>query len=183
MKTSSMNISDSKLKTIVWGVTILIPVVVTILAYLPGLELSPEAKDTMYQLPKLNALINGTAFVTLIGAWFAIKNKNVALHKRLTSIAVILSVLFLLSYIAFHFTTEPTHYCGDGAMKYLYFFVLITHILLSAIIVPLVLFTYARGYMMQVGQHRKLAKITWPLWLYVTATGVIVYLMISPCYV
>ena len=87
MKTSSMNISDSKLKTIVWGVTILIPVVVTILAYLPGLELSPEAKETMYQLPKLNALINGTAFVTLIGAWFAIKNKNVALHKRLTSIA------------------------------------------------------------------------------------------------
>ena len=178
-----MNISDSKLKTIVWGVTILIPVVVTILAYLPGLELSADAKETLYQLPKLNALINGTAFVTLIAAWFAIKNKNVALHKRLTSVAVVLSVLFLLSYITFHFTTEPTHYCGEGTMKYIYFFVLITHILLSAIIVPLVLFTYARGYMMQVDQHRKLAKITWPLWLYVTATGVIVYLMISPCYV
>lgn len=178
-----MNISDSNLKKIVWGVTILIPLVVTILAVIPGLELSPEAKEAMYALPKLNAIINGTAFVTLVAAWFAIKNKNVALHKKLTSVAVILSVLFLLSYITFHFTTEPTHYCEGGTMKYIYFFVLITHILLSAIIVPLVLFTYARGYMMQVEQHRKLAKITWPLWLYVTATGVIVYLMISPCYV
>ena len=178
-----MNISDSNLKRIVWGVTILIPVVVTVLAFLPGLELSAESKEMMYQLPKLNAIINGTAFVTLIAAWFAIKNKNIALHKRLTSVAMMLSVLFLLSYITFHFTTEPTDYCGEGSIKYLYFFILITHILLSAIIVPLVLFTYARGYMMQVEQHRKLAKITWPLWLYVTATGVIVYLMISPCYV
>ena len=143
-----MSISDSNLKRIVWGVTILIPVVVTILAYLPGLELSAESKEMMYQLPKLNAIINGTAFVVLIAAFFAIKNKNVALHKRLTSVAVVLSVLFLLSYITFHFTTEPTHYCGEGTMKYLYFFILITHILLSAIIVLLVLFTYARGYMM-----------------------------------
>ena len=177
-----MNISDSNLKKIVWGVTILIPVVVTILAIIPGLELSEESKGIMYQLPKLNAIINGTAFVVLIAAWFAIKNKKVNLHKRLTSVAVILSVLFLLSYITFHFTTEPTKYGGEGALKYIYYFVLLSHILLSAIIVPLVLFTYARGYMMQVEQHRKLAKYTWPLWLYVTATGVIVYLMISPYY-
>ena len=177
-----MNISDSNLKKIVWGVTILIPVVVTILAIIPGLELSEESKGIMYQLPKLNAIINGTAFVVLIAAWFAIKNKKVNLHKKLTSVAVILSVLFLLSYITFHFTTEPTKYGGEGALKYIYYFVLLSHILLSAIIVPLVLFTYARGYMMQVEQHRKLAKYTWPLWLYVTATGVIVYLMISPYY-
>ena len=177
-----MNISDSNLKKIVWGVTILIPAVVTILAIIPGLELSEESKGIMYQLPKLNAIINGTAFVVLIAAWFAIKNKKVNLHKKLTSVAVILSVLFLLSYITFHFTTEPTKYGGEGSLKYIYYFVLLSHILLSAIIVPLVLFTYARGYMMQVEQHRKLAKYTWPLWLYVTATGVIVYLMISPYY-
>ena len=175
-----MKISESKLKLMVWGVTILIPVVVTILAYLPGLEISAETKDFMYELPKLNAFINGTAFIVLIAAFIAIKNKNVALHKKLTSTAVILSVLFLLSYISFHFTTEPTPYCGE--MRGLYFFILITHIVLSAVIVPLVLFTWARGYMMSVEKHRKLAKITWPLWLYVTATGVIVYLMISPCY-
>ena len=177
-----MQISDSNLKKIVWGVTILIPAVVTILAIIPGLELSEESKGMMYQLPKLNAIINGTAFVVLIAAWFAIKNKKVNLHKKLTSVAVILSVLFLLSYITFHFTTEPTKYGGEGALKSIYYFVLLSHILLSAIIVPLVLFTYARGYMMQVEQHRKLAKYTWPLWLYVTATGVIVYLMISPYY-
>ena len=78
-----MNISDSNLKKIVWGVTILIPLVVTLLAVIPGLELSPEAKEAMYALPKLNAIINGTAFMTLVAAWFAIKNKNVALHRNL----------------------------------------------------------------------------------------------------
>ena len=182
MKTSSMNISDSKLKTIVWGVTILIPVVVTILAYLPGLELSPEAKETMYQLPKLNAIINGTAFVTLIGAWFAIKNKNVALHKRLTSIAVILSVLFLLSYIAFHFTTEPTHYCGDGAMKCLYFFVLISHIVLSVPVLPLALFSIYRGMTGEISEHKRIVKWTFPIWMYVAITGVMVYLFMAPYY-
>jgi putative membrane protein len=155
---------------------------VVLLGVLPGLEMSDEMKEAMYLLPKLNAFINGTAFVVLIAAFIAIKNKNVALHKKLTTTAMFLSILFLLSYITFHFTTESTHYCGEGAMKYLYFFILITHILLSAIIVPLVLFTYARGHMMQVEKHRRIAKITWPLWLYVTATGVIVYLMISPCY-
>lgn len=175
-----MNISESKLKQLVWGVTILIPVAVTILAYLPGLEISAETKELIYELPKLNAFINGTAFLTLIGAFVAIKNKNVELHGKLTTAAVILSVLFLLSYITFHFTTEPTPYCGD--MRGLYFFILITHIVLSAVIVPLVLFTWARGSMKDIAKHRKLAKITWPLWLYVTATGVIVYLMISPCY-
>ena len=177
-----MTISDSNLKKIVWAVTLLIPTVVVLLGVLPGLEMSDEMKEAMYLLPKLNAFINGTAFVVLIAAFIAIKNKNVALHKKLTTTAMFLSILFLLSYITFHFTTESTHYCGEGAMKYLYFFILITHILLSAIIVPLVLFTYARGHMMQVEKHRRIAKITWPLWLYVTATGVIVYLMISPCY-
>lgn len=175
-----MNISESKLKALVWGVTILIPVVVIILACLPGLEISAETKELIYVLPKVNAFINGTAFVLLVGALLAIKNKNINLHRKLTLSAVILSVLFLLSYIVFHVTTEHTTYCGD--MKGLYLFILITHIVLSAVIVPLVLFTSARGLMMDVEKHRKIAKITMPLWLYVTATGVIVYLMISPCY-
>lgn len=175
-----MNISESKLKVLVWGVTILIPAVVTLLALLPGLDISAETKELMYELPKLNAYLNGTAFVLLLGALFAIKNKNIDLHRKLTLGAVVLSVLFLLSYITFHFTTEPTSYCGESSG--LYFFVLISHIVLSAVIVPLVLFTSARGLMMDVEKHRKIAKITMPLWLYVTATGVIVYLMISPCY-
>jgi putative membrane protein len=177
-----MTISDPNLKKLVWTVAILIPVVVTILGYLPGLEMSDEMKEAMYILPKMNAFLNGTAFLVLIAAWIAIMNKNVALHKKLTTTAVVLSVMFLLSYITFHFTMPSTKYCGEGVMRWIYFFILITHILLSTIIVPLVLFTYARGHMMQIEKHRKIAKITWPLWLYVTATGVIVYLMISPCY-
>jgi putative membrane protein len=177
-----MKLSDSQLKIIVAVVSVLIPTVVTLLAYLPPLDITPETAEKLYLLPKLNAFINGTAFFVLLGAWAAIRAGKVALHKKLTSTAVILSVLFLLSYITFHFTTASTHYCGSDDLKMVYFFILITHIILSAIIVPLVMFTYARGFMMQVEKHKKLAHITWPLWLYVTATGVIVYLMISPCY-
>jgi len=101
-----MTISDSNLKKIVWAVTLLIPTVVVLLGVLPGLEMSDEMKEAMYLLPKLNAFINGTAFVVLIAAFIAIKNKNVALHKKLTTTAMFLSILFLLSYITFHFTTE-----------------------------------------------------------------------------
>ena len=150
---SYMNISDSKLKIFVAAVTVIIPAVVTLLAYLPPLELSEETASKLYVLPKINAFLNGTAFLVLLGAYAAIRAGKIQLHKKLTSTAVILSVLFLLSYITFHFTTASTHYCFEGNMKTIYFFILISHILLSAIIVPLVLFTYARGFMMQVEKH------------------------------
>jgi putative membrane protein len=176
-----MNISDSNLRIGVGAVTILIPTVVTLLAYI---KLDIENVEFVYNLPALNAILNGTAFFTLIAAWFAIKKKEVSLHKRLTSLAVILSVLFLISYITFHLLTDPTKLPAEvqGIERNAYYFILLTHIVLSAFIVPLVLFTYVRGYKMEVEKHRKLAKITWPLWLYVTATGVVVYLMISPYY-
>jgi putative membrane protein len=100
----------------------------------------------------------------------------------LTSTAIILSVVFLLSYIVFHFTVGETRFPEENTMRPIYLFILATHIVLSAAIVPLVLFTYARGWAMEVEKHKKLAHFTWPIWLYVTATGVIVYLMISPHY-
>jgi len=177
-----MKLTDSKLKFIIWSITILIPVAITLLGIIPPLELSEETTKNLYLLPKMNAIINGTVFFVLLGAWIAIRSKNIKLHKTLTSTAVILSVVFLLSYIVFHFTTAPTHFEGEDSMKMVYFFILITHIVLSAAIVPLVLFTYARGWAMEVEKHKKLAHFTWPIWLYVTATGVIVYLMISPSY-
>jgi len=177
-----MKLTDSKLKIIIWTITILIPIAITLLAYLPSLDLSPETKSNLFILPKINALINGTAFFVLIGAWIAIRSGRIKLHRTLTSTALVLSALFLLSYITFHFTTASTHFCGEGTIKMVYFFILITHIILSAAIVPLVLFTYARGWAMEVEKHKKLAHFTWPIWLYVTATGVIVYLLISPCY-
>jgi putative membrane protein len=177
-----MKLSVSKLSVFIWSITILIPITVTLLAYLPPLDLSPETKSKLFILPKINAFINGTAFFVLLGAWIAIRSGNIILHRTLTSTALGLSALFLLSYITFHFTTASTHFCGEGTIKMVYFFVLITHIILSAAIVPLVLFTYARGWAMEVEKHKRLAHFTWPIWLYVTATGVIVYLMISPCY-
>ena len=103
-----MKLTDSNLKVIVWSITIIIPVVVTLLAYLPPLDISPETAAKLYILPKMNAFLNGTAFFALLGAWIAIRSGNIKLHRALTSTAVGLSVLFLLSYIVFHFTTAPT---------------------------------------------------------------------------
>ena len=104
------------------------------------------------------------------------------MHRAFTTTALILSMLFLVSYVAFHLTTESTKFGGEGWTRTVYFIILVSHILLSTGIIPLVLFTYVRGLGMQVEKHRKIAKITWPIWLYVTATGVIVYWMISPYY-
>ena len=115
-------------------------------------------------------------------AFIAIRKKNITVHRAATTTALGLSVLFLLSYVAFHLTTESTKFGGEGAIRTVYFIVLLSHILLSAVIIPLVLFTWLRGFTMQVEKHRRIARITWPLWMYVTLTGVIVYLMISPYY-
>ena len=130
----------------------------------------------------LNASINGTATVVLIAGFLAIRNGKIQLHKRLMSLAILLSVLFLVSYVAYHLTTVSTPFGGEGAIKSLYFFILISHILLSAAIVPLVLITYVRALSQRFDKHRKIARITLPIWLYVTITGVVVYFMISPYY-
>jgi putative membrane protein len=162
---------------------VVIPTAVALLFLIPPVEnLSEDVKAALYVLPKLNAIFNGTAFLCLIGAFVAIKNKNIRVHRAFTTSALVLSMLFLVSYVAFHLTTESTKFGGEGWIRTVYFAVLISHILLSTGIIPLVLFTYVRGLGMQVEKHRKIAKITWPIWLYVTATGVIVYLMISPYY-
>ena len=108
--------------------------------------------------------------------------KQVARHKALNTAALALSALFLVSYVTFHLLTESTKFGGEGAIRTVYFIILVSHILLSAAIVPLALFSYARGLMGDIQRHRRIARITMPMWLYVTATGVIVYLMISPYY-
>lgn len=169
--------ADNPYKSLIILLSIVVPVAVAVLYVLPKTE------TTLFSfLPMLNATINGTTFFVLIAALVAIKNKNVVLHKRLMWTALILSVLFLLSYVLYHATTPSTSFGGEGAIKYVYFFILLTHILLSAIVVPLVLLTLVRALAEKFDQHRKLAKITLPIWLYVTLTGVLVYLMISPYY-
>ncbi|MDQ7947945.1 MAG: DUF420 domain-containing protein [Pedobacter sp.] len=138
--------------------------------------------EPMYFLPPIYATINGITAVLLVTAVFAIKNGKIQVHKRLMNLAIICSVLFLLMYIVYHMTTPSTAFGGKGAMRYVYFFILLSHILLSIATIPFVLITYVRALAERFDRHKKIAKITFPLWLYVAVTGVIVYLMISPYY-
>ena len=112
-----------------------------------------------------------------------IKNKKIVLHENLMTTAIWCSALFLVMYVAYHMTSDSTKFGGEGPIKYVYYFILLTHILLSIIIIPFVLITYVRAITNNIEKHKKIAKITFPLWLYVAVTGVIVYVMISPYYV
>ena len=133
-------------------------------------------------LPLLNATINGTVFFALIFAIKAIKNGNKELHQKLIYISLILSTIFLVSYVIHHATHDPVSYGGEGFLKYFYYFILISHITLSSIIIPLVLVTLSRALKENFEEHKKIARITFPIWLYVSATGVLVYILISPYY-
>jgi putative membrane protein len=126
--------------------------------------------------------MNGITAVLLIAAVVAIKNGNRVLHERLIKICMLCSALFLVMYVLYHMTSDSTPYGGTGPIRYVYFVILISHILLSVIVIPFVLFSYVRALSGNFARHRKLAKITFPIWLYVAVTGVIVYLMISPYY-
>ncbi len=133
-------------------------------------------------LPPVYATINGlTAIILLIAVW-AIKNKKRELHEKLMKTAIIFSIIFLIMYMAYHVTSDSTSYGGEGIIKYIYLFVLLTHILLSVIVIPFVLITYVRAITNDFEKHKKIAKFTFPLWLYVAISGVVVYLMISPYY-
>jgi len=129
-----------------------------------------------------NAVINSIVTILLIWAFVAVKGRNFELHKKLMLWAMGFSVLFLLSYIAHHLLAGETKFGGTGAMKGIYYFILATHIPLAAIILPFILFTAYRGLTGEFASHRKTAKYTWPLWLYVSITGVLVYIFISPYY-
>lgn len=133
-------------------------------------------------LPKLNAIINGTCSVLLVFSLFYIRKKNIGMHKRLNLTAFFLSAIFLVSYVTFHYFQKETTFGGEGAIRGVYYFILITHIVLAAIVLPLVLLSFYWGLKNNVRRHRRLTRWSWPIWLYVTITGVVVYLMISPYY-
>jgi len=136
----------------------------------------------VYFLPKLNAILNGTCSVLLLISLYQIKKRNIQAHKTINIVTFILSSMFLVSYIIFHATGIKTTYGGEGLIRYIYYFILITHIILAAIVLPLVLLSFYSGLRMNVLRHRKLVRWSYPIWLYVTVTGVIVYVMISPFY-
>ena len=180
---SKQNKSFKKFRGLIIALSLVVPLLVAILYIIPKPEnITPGVRNYLDLLPRFNAIINGSTFIILLLALRAIKNKNVDLHRKLMTTALILSVLFLLSYVTYHITSESTFFGGEGMIKYFYFFVLISHILLSAIIIPLVLISYVQALAERFDKHRKIARITLPIWLYVTLTGVLVYLMISPYY-
>ncbi|MBS1558522.1 MAG: DUF420 domain-containing protein [Bacteroidetes bacterium] len=133
-------------------------------------------------LPPIYASINGLTAVLLIISVLSIKKGNRARHERLNKICLGLSGLFLVLYILYHITSDETHYGGAGILKFVYYFILITHIILSVVVIPLVLITFSRGLSGNFERHKRLAKFTFPLWLYVAITGVLVYVMINPYY-
>ncbi|MCB9252348.1 MAG: DUF420 domain-containing protein [Flavobacteriales bacterium] len=135
-----------------------------------------------YLLPGLNALINGTCFCLLLASFYFIRKKNIAVHKALNLSAFFLSALFLISYVTYHYLVPETSYGGEGWMRYLYYFILITHIVLAAIVLPIVLLSFYFGLNDMRAKHRKIVRWSYPIWLYVTFTGVLVYLLLAPFY-
>ncbi|RUT70900.1 DUF420 domain-containing protein [Flavobacterium cupreum] len=173
---------EKKFSKFIIAVSIVIPLVVAILFGVKLKDLGIQVEPLSF-LPPIYATTNGITAVVLVWAVLAIKNGKRKLHERLMTFAIALSVAFLVMYVAYHMTSDSTKFGGEGVIRYVYFFILITHILLSIAIIPLVLISYVRALSESFDRHKKIAKITFPLWLYVAITGVVVYLMISPYYV
>ena len=195
-----MNKSSKLYNVLIWVISILVPLVVALLLFIkwdydklifntraPGfdpitlIENLPIVKPLTF-LPPIYATINGITAIFLVAAVYYIKKGKRKIHENLIKVCIALSLSFLVMYIAYHITSDPTPFGGSGAIAYVYFFILITHILLSIIVIPLVLISYLKAFQSNFVSHKKIAKITFPVWLYVAVTGVIVYLMISPYY-
>ena len=173
-----MSKNNSKIyNTLIVIVSIAIPIVVAILFTVK----IPDATPLTF-LPPIYATINAVTALLLVFAIRAIKSGKRLLHERLMKVCIGLSLIFLVMYIAYHMTSDTTPFGGEGFVAYLYYFILITHIILSIVLIPMVLTSYVRAIKSQFDPHKKIAKITFPVWLYVAVTGVIVYLMISPYY-
>lgn len=173
---------EQKFNKFIVVVSILIPVVVALLFSVKLKDFGFDVEPLSF-LPPIYATINGITAVVLVVAVLAIKNGKRKLHEQLMTTAIALSVAFLVMYVAYHMTSESTKFGGEGMIRNVYFFILLSHILLSIAVIPLVLITYVRALAERFDRHKKIAKITFPIWLYVAVTGVVVYLMISPYYV
>lgn len=168
------NPNKSGLRKWIIAVSIVIPIAV---AALFGIKI--EGIDLSF-LPPVYATLNAITAALLLLALFFIKNGKMRLHQKTMQTALGISTLFLLCYVAYHMTSDSTPY--GGAAKYTYYIILISHIILSVAVIPLVLFTYLHAWEGNYQKHKKLARVTFPIWLYVAVTGVVVYLMISPYY-
>ncbi|MGO4820419.1 MULTISPECIES: DUF420 domain-containing protein [unclassified Flavobacterium] len=173
---------EQKYKKWIVILSVAIPLVVVILFSVNLRKMGFDVAPLSF-LPPIYAGINGLTAVLLVAAVIAIKNGNRKWHENLMKMAIGCSIAFLGMYVAYHMTSDSTKFGGEGIIKYVYYFILGTHIILSVIIIPLILITYVRALAGVFDKHKKIAKITFPIWLYVAVTGVVVYLMISPYYV
>jgi putative membrane protein len=171
--------NDKKARIIIIALSVIVFLAVAVLSRVQ----IPVSGFDVHIFAKINAVINSIVSVLLLAGLITVKGKrNYLLHKKIMITAMVLSALFLVSYIAHHLLAGDTRFGGGGIIRYVYFFILITHIFLAAIILPFILYTAYRASISEWPQHRKLAKITWPIWFYVSVTGVMVYVMISPYY-
>lgn len=172
--------SEKTVTTLIIIISIAVPALVAVLFFISPPEIQHNLNLAFF--PKFHAILNSlTAICLIVGVYF-IKNKKIKAHRASMLTAFALSTVFLISYVTYHSLSSPTKYGGEGLMKSVYYFILFTHIVLAALILPLILFTFSKALNNKINEHRKLAKWTFPLWLYVAITGVLVYLMISPYY-
>jgi putative membrane protein len=169
----------------VFRIILIVSILVTLLVVVLNEKIIPAPANYpsfINHLPKLHALLNGSCFVLLIFSLRAIKSGKVSGHKKLNLTAFALSALFLLSYVTYHYLAGDTKYGGEGVIKTIYLFILLTHIVLAALVLPLILWSFYLGLQDNRVKHRKVVRFSYPIWLYVTFTGVVVYLMLSPYY-
>lgn len=195
MEQKTDDIKNRLIFRLIIGVSIFVFAVVVILI-MKVLPVPAVLPSFTYKLPLINAYINGTCSLLLLLSLYFIMQKNIVMHKRLNITAFVLSSLFLIFYIIFHYLAPETKF-GDlngdhlvseaekmavGNLRYVYYIILISHIILAAIVLPLILFSFNYALQNQIPRHKKIVRWTWPIWFYVTVTGVIVYLMIAPYY-
>lgn len=171
--------NDKLASRLIWTFSVIVFVAVLLLG---RVKLEVDLGFDVHLFATINAFINGTVAVLLVAALIAVKTRYFSLHRNLMLAALLLSVFFLLSYIAHHLFAGETKFGGEGSIRTIYYFILFTHIPLAGLVLPFILFTAYRGLIGEWAAHRKLSKITWPIWFYVAVTGVLVYWMISPYY-
>tara|TARA_B100001287_G_scaffold42180_1_gene31285 strand:- start:42608 stop:43162 length:555 start_codon:yes stop_codon:yes gene_type:complete len=177
--TPAFSKNDKMANIIIWSVSIIVFIAVVLLH---EIKIDIELGFNPHIFAEINAVINGAVALLLVTALFLVKAKKYVLHQKVMNLSIFLSILFLLSYIAHHVLADSTKYGGEGAIKIIYYIILITHILLAGLSLPFILYTAYRASIAEYGPHKKLAKSVYPVWLYVAVTGVVVYFMISPYY-
>lgn len=176
---------DKKVLRIIYILSVVIPIAVGVLMVIPGewkQNIGLPVGSPVSSLPLMHAILNGATFLFLLMAVFAIKKNRVTIHRTFMLIALVLSSLFLISYVIYHLTHPSARFLGEGAVRYVYFFILISHIILSVPVIPLALLSVYRGWTADIRRHKKVVKFAFPVWLYVSFTGVLVYLFMQPYY-